>query len=202
MVSTVSFVLSGLLFAAFVVSFVREPRRLRTGVLLLLSVASLFVDLVSLQDATAQAAIYVAVPILALVLLIGYVAILGLLLANGFLVIRREGLSFANLLPLLFAAVALAAPAFVVWAISVLPTNTGAAVWLSAAAFFVFGVYAYFGFVFLSFASYGALYRMRHRNPQAPAVLMLGSRILGGKYRHYSPLAWTEASRSTTNVRN
>lgn len=48
MVSTISFATSGLLFTTFVVSFIREPRRLRTGVLLLLSAATLFVGLVSL----------------------------------------------------------------------------------------------------------------------------------------------------------
>ncbi len=118
---------------------------------------------------------------MAVLLLIGYVAILGLLLANGFRAVRREGLSFANLLPLLFAAVAIAAPIFIVWATTSVPSQKGVSTWLSAAAFFVFGVYAYFGFVLLSFVFYGALYRVRHRNPQAPAVLMLGSRIFDGK---------------------
>lgn len=181
MVSTVSLILAGLLFAAFVVSFIREPRRLRTGVLLLLSAGTLFLGLASLPGAAPQAVIYVVVPILALLLLVGYVAILGLLLVNGFRVVKREGRSFANLLPLLFAAVAIAAPAFIIWAVSASPTLSDAGVWLSAAAFFVFGVYGYFGFVFLSFVFYGALYRLKSKNAQAPAVLMLGSRIFDGK---------------------
>lgn len=190
MVSTVSLGLAGLLFAAFVVSFIREPRQLRTGVLLLLSAGTLFVGLVRLRGSAPQRVVNIVVPILALLLLVGYVAILGLLLVNGFRVVKREGRSFADLLPLLFAAVAIAAPAFIIWAVSTSPTLSGAGVWLSAAAFFVFGVYGYFGFVFLSFVFlsfvfYGALYRLKSRlksrNAQAPAVLMLGSRIFDGK---------------------
>ena len=181
MVSTVFLVASGLLFTAFIVSYVREPRRLRTGVLLVLTTVGLVVGLVTLEGRVPQAIIYVTVPIVAVLLLVGYIAILGFLLVNGFRVTRREGLSFANLLPLAFAVVALVVPGFVIWALSAPPGRSGSTVWLGAAAFFVFGVYAYFGFVFLSFVSYGALYRVKNRTPHGPAVLMLGSRIFNGK---------------------
>lgn len=179
MLSTWLFVFSGALFVVFVVSYVRDPRTLRTGVLLLSS-AMVLVLALSLSDSPAAEPIRnVVLPLIALSMVVGYLALLVFLLVNGLIVLRREGVSLPTLLPLIVSLLLITGPAFVVWAIQWSATRS--TVWIPSAGFMVFGVFAYFGFVFLSFVTYGGLYRFKSRSTDGPAILILGSRIFDGK---------------------
>ena len=173
------FVAGGALFLVFLISYIRDPRTLRTGVLLLSSVMVLVLAFSLLNTPLGESVRNIALPLIAILILVGYVALVSPLLINGFIVVRREGVSLATLLPLIVDLILIAVPAFMVWAASWSATRS--TVWIPSAGVMAFGILAYFGFVFLSFVTYGSLYRLRKGSKAEPAILILGSRIFDGQ---------------------
>ena len=172
------FVAGGALFLVFLISYIRDPRTLRTGVLLLSSVMVLVLAFSLLDTPLGQSVRNIALPLPAILILVGYVALLVLLLINGLIVVRREGVSLATLLPLIVSLLLIAVPVFVLWVVQWSATRN--TVWVPPAGVMTVGIFAYFGFVFLSFVTYGSLYRLRKRSKAEPAILILGSRIFDG----------------------
>lgn len=179
MVAMIAWAVSGLCAVWCVLSVLRDPRRLRNGVLALLAVLSACGAVVSTRSPVAQAVVGVAAIPVALLAIVGYVSLALFLLVNGVIVMRREGRSPALMLPLCAGCGMVVVAALTVWAIvwggrrpGIIPAVLG----LCAV-----GVLTYFGFVFLSFVVYGMLYRLRTRSPGADVVLVLGSRIIDGR---------------------
>lgn len=83
------FVAGGALFLVFLISYIRDPRTLRTGVLLLSSVMVLVLTFSLLNTPLGESVRNIALPLIAILILIGYVALVSLLLINGLIVVRR-----------------------------------------------------------------------------------------------------------------
>jgi len=191
--------IGGVCTAGFVISFIRDPRRLRNGVLLLLAVLAVLAAAVSTPGPVDDGVRATVLSLIVVVGLLGYLALVVFLLANGVLVIRREGRSVALALPLATAIVLIAIPAIVVWGIS--KNGTPGGFFAVLPALLALGVAGYLGFVLLSFVTYGALYRMRTRTPSSGAVLILGSRIFDGKVPPLLAARLNPRSRCSVNAR-
>lgn len=159
---------------AFCVSFLRDRRRLRNGVYLVLALGFFALGaLVALGTAEPKAA---AIPILGLTALVPLMilALAGFLIANGVTMLRREGRSPGNLLSLLvgLGIVGLIGATGFAW---LLGDRVLFALSLSALA-----VAGYLSFVFCCFLLYSVVYgRIRHRR-KVDFVVVLGAGLLEG----------------------
>jgi uncharacterized SAM-binding protein YcdF (DUF218 family) len=160
--------------ALFVAGLIRDIRSLSNAVFLGLALA---------LGALGAAEYLVALPgehtrlaVLALVLVVacGPFAVASYLVINGITMVRKEGVSPANLLPLLAG---LAIITVVGLAVAAERVNSAKLSLFSADAVLVFG---YVSFLFVSYAIYGFLYGRLARYRRAEFVIVLGSGLIDG----------------------
>jgi len=168
-VRVIALVLSAAALAAFLVGVAREPRSFGNAVLLGLALALGALGLAAhLDDEPGRTA-----HLLLLALLLGVALgpfLLGcFLLANGVIMVRREGLRPANLLPLL-AGVA----AFAVIGLDVAADQAGDYK-LTLFALVTNLVFGYVSFLLVSFVCYALGYGLLTRAGRAEFVIVLGS---------------------------
>lgn len=166
----------------FVVSFAREPRKLRTGLyffaavgwLLMLALGAIVDATTTLWDNVAGA--YVLLGFLALLALAG--VMLGVFMViSGITLVRREGFRLSRLLSIGFGTLVLVYLALGLWAVL---GNRMELVLL----FVVLAVpVAYFGFGFASFVLYGLFYPawMERFGGPASTIVVLGSGLIDGQ---------------------
>ncbi len=174
---------AGFFFLLFVVRVLLDPRTMRAGVYLLLSLSSLAVwagleTLIWLSqwDEHGNAAGWFFLIVLGLsVVMVLVLAVM--LILNGVAMWRREGHSLGNLLSLIVGVVFLGEIAAAVAAVM---STEGLLMAWTAVAILPTG---YFGFGFLAYALYSALYQWGTRVLGRPvyAVVVLGSGLIGGR---------------------
>jgi uncharacterized SAM-binding protein YcdF (DUF218 family) len=167
-------------FVAFLLSFWRDPRKVRTGLYLLFALGWTALGLVfQLSGAvtewndTAGALVLLAAVLLGLLMVVGFA---GFLIATGVTLVRREGLRLSHLLSLGLGLALLAYAAAVV-AVAVANSLAGF-LWL-----LLIGLPAgYLGFAFTAFLLYGSLYPalMARSGGPVAAVVVLGSGLIDG----------------------
>ncbi|RDI35068.1 YdcF family protein [Lentzea flaviverrucosa] len=167
--------LAGLLFLIpamfFVVGVFRDRRRLSNAVWLGIA---LVMALLLLAEAGRDN------PVLSLPLFLAFVlAVLGLLLlplallANGLVMVRREGRSLGNLLSLLAGLALLGEMVYFVWGISQ-PND-----WIRGSAIGLFLVSAYIAFLFVSLLLYSVIYGRTGRRHGFDGIVVLGAGLIG-----------------------
>ncbi|WP_020661998.1 YdcF family protein [Amycolatopsis benzoatilytica] len=159
----------------FVVRFAREPRRVGNAIWFAIALGFTGLWLLSLlrHSEWAQLAVIAGVAIA------GALAALVLpwaLIANGVVMLRREGRRLANLLSLLAG---LGLLAVFVLSVSALALNDPP--WLLVLAATVLLVTGYLAFLFVALMLYSILYSRVNRLARADAVIVLGSGLLGDR---------------------
>ncbi|MBK1789382.1 YdcF family protein [Prauserella sp. ASG 168] len=170
----VAFAPAALFFLLFLISFLRDRRKLRNGVYLFFTLvffaAGALLVLASVSQSAAAALLYIG---LALIPVSGLA--LGIfLIFNGFTMLRREGRRLANLLSLLagIGIIAFVPLQFLVALIDWQP--------LTIAAEVVTGVLGYVSVLFLCFLLYAVVYgRIRSRRG-VDFIVVLGAGLLDG----------------------
>jgi uncharacterized SAM-binding protein YcdF (DUF218 family) len=174
-VSVYSYGIALLWFLSFLVSFVRDRRKLRNGVYLFFALVFLgFGLLMTLASVSSTAASVVVVGVLLLIpLLIAVLAVF--LVANGVTMVRREGLRAVNLLSL---AAGLGIFGFVVFQVVARYVH-----WppLGVAGDVMTGLLTYLAFVFACFQLYSFVYGRIRPKRDVDFVVVLGSGLLGDR---------------------
>ncbi len=150
---------------------VPELRKLSTAVVVFATLLLLL--FLGLLDQARAGVTGVAVAVVLVVLVLGFVTQVALLLLNGLVMARREGRALGNLLALLLGGGLLCLTAAT--AVAVGYGSRPVLVVLGVA----WALAAYLGFVFWAFALYGVLYARRDPTPGADSVVVLGSGIFG-----------------------
>ncbi|MEV6711133.1 YdcF family protein [Lentzea sp. NPDC051208] len=169
--------LAGLLFLIpatfFVIGVIRDRRRLSNAVWLGIALVML---LLLLAEAGRDN------PVLNMPLLLAFMlAVLGLLLlplallANGVVMVRREGRSLGNLLSLLAGLALLGEMAYFAWGITQ-PND-----WIRGSAFGLFLVSAYVAFLFVSLLLYSVIYGRTGRRHGFDGIVVLGAGLIGDR---------------------
>ncbi|GAA1818424.1 YdcF family protein [Nesterenkonia flava] len=152
----------------------RDRRMLRNGVMLVLGILLGVAGLLNVLWDQVPALDWILAKAIVAALL--GILILGLLLiANGFVVVRREGRSLANLLSPLAGLALFASPLAV---INLLNANTAVTVPLAVLIFFGVG---YLGVVFLIFLTYAVIYSRDTHKVAPTAIVILGAQLINGK---------------------
>ncbi|MBB4685651.1 YdcF family protein [Amycolatopsis jiangsuensis] len=159
----------------FVVRFVREPRRLGNAVWFAIALLFTGMWLFSLLQHAGWAQ---TVVILVCVAAAALAALLlpWALIANGVVMLRREGRRPANLLSLLAGLAMLG-----VFALTVSGLFFAKQPWLRTLAVSALLVAGYVAFVFTGLVLYSVLYSRLSRRARAGAVIVLGSGLLGDR---------------------
>ncbi|GAA1366982.1 YdcF family protein [Streptomyces beijiangensis] len=164
----------------FAVGVWREPRRLRNAVLLGLALACVTLDVVGRLGEEHGRVVTIAAYVLLVLPVVSCVLLAGVLIANGCIIVRKEGRSLSHLLSLM-AGIAMLTALALTWA---------AVVWqnrdLSVPAEMVLLVGGYLSFLFVCFLLYGFLYTRLPPRRDAAFVVVLGSGLIGGS--RVSPL--------------
>ncbi|MCX2947234.1 YdcF family protein [Lentzea sp. NEAU-D7] len=169
--------LAGLLFLIpatfFVIGVVRDRRRLSNAVWLGIALVML---LLLLAEAGRDN------PVLSMPLIVAFMlAVLGLLLlplallANGVVMVRREGRSLGNLLSLLAGLALLGEMAYFAWGITQ-PND-----WIRGSAIGLFLVSAYIAFLFVSLLLYSVIYGRTGRRHGFDGIVVLGAGLIGDR---------------------
>ncbi|GAA4614910.1 ElyC/SanA/YdcF family protein [Saccharopolyspora hordei] len=167
--------ISAALFLLFVISFVRDRRRVRNGVYLFFCLMFLIAGgLISLAGVSEWAAallfmcMVLLVPVTVLVLAV-------FLIANGITMLRREGRRVANLLSLA------AGLGIVAWV--VVTSVAGLIQWepLVALVEAIGNVLFYVSFVFVCFLLYSFVYGKFPHRTEVDFIVVLGSGLLGSR---------------------
>ncbi|MDX8147783.1 YdcF family protein [Lentzea sp. BCCO 10_0061] len=169
--------LAGLLFLIpalfFVIGMVRDRRRLSNAVWLGIALLML---LLLLAEAGRDN------PVLSLPLLLAFMlAVLGLLLlplallANGLVMVRREGRSLGNLLSLLAGLALLGEMIYFFWGIAQ-PND-----WIRGTAIGLFLMSAYIAFLFVSLLLYSVIYGRTGRRHGFDGIVVLGAGLIGSR---------------------
>lgn len=169
----------GTLFALlFVISVIRDPRRVRCGVFLLAAILSLFLMVFSLFtiDASTNTMAYVLLSMISLAILV--VILLGMvLILNGFTMIRKEGRRLGNLLGFFLGL--LMVVYVVVAVISVMRDDSRMLIWVAMAGTPL--TFLGFGFVSCLFYSWCYLFVTRKWKKIPDAVVVLGSGLVDNR---------------------
>lgn len=157
----------------FVLGVLRDRRRLSNAIWLGITLVML---LLLLADAGRDN------PVLSLPLALGFVlAVIGLLLlplallANGVVMVRREGRSLANLLSLLAGLALLGEMVYFFWGISQ-PDDL-----IRGSAIGLFLVSAYIAFLFVSLLLYSVIYGRTGRRSGFDGIVVLGAGLIGDR---------------------
>ncbi|EFL09979.1 predicted protein [Streptomyces sp. AA4] len=169
------YAIAALFLILAVASIRRDRRQFRNAVLLGLSAACLVLALLMEMD---RLPLPGAEVVSAAVLLLPFATVLVLavfLVANGVTMLRRESRSLGNLLSLLTGLGMLALEVLLVTADHTQNTVAGA-IGLTALALF-----SYLGFLFCCYLGYAFLYSLLPPRSGVDFVIVLGSRIIGGR---------------------
>ncbi|MDT8916132.1 YdcF family protein [Amycolatopsis sp. PS_44_ISF1] len=159
----------------FVTRFLREPRRFGNAVWLALALVLTGLWLLSLIEGVTWLQTVVLV-LLAVLALLSALVLPWALVANGVVMLRREGHRPANLLSLL-AGLALLA----VFGLTGSTVVFAQPRWLVVLAFSALLVAAYLAFVFAALLLYSVLYSRMKRRARAEAVIVLGAGLRGDR---------------------
>ena len=168
---------AGLLFlipaSFFLIGVARDRRRLSNAVWLGIALLMLLLWLAGAGQDN---------PAVSLPLLLGFVlAVLGLLLlplallANGVVMLRREGRSLGNLLSLLAGLALIGEMLYFFWGISQ-PND-----WIRGSAIGLFLVSAYIAFLFVSLLLYSVIYGRTGRRHGFDGIVVLGAGLVGSQ---------------------
>ncbi|MBB3053278.1 uncharacterized SAM-binding protein YcdF (DUF218 family) [Prauserella isguenensis] len=174
-VSPIAFVPAALFFTAFLVSFLRDRRKLRNGVYLFLALASLAVAMLLVVGTVSEDTARVLLMIGVLLIPVSVLAFGVFLIASGVTMLRREGRRPANLVSLLagIGIVAYVPAELLVALIDWKP--------LTVTATAITGVLFYVSFLFVCFLLYSVVYgRIRSRRP-VDYIVVLGAGLLDGR---------------------
>jgi uncharacterized SAM-binding protein YcdF (DUF218 family) len=171
-------VVAAVLLLVFAVRLYREPRRLSNGVYLLL--ALLFLVMATLVHAHA-AAVRLLLELVVLLFPLFAVVLGGFLIANGWIVLRREGRRPANALTLV-AGVGIMLLLGGLVAALVVAERTGSRTVIVLAGTVIL-MAGYVGFVFTAFLLYSVLYGRLARRRGHVAIVVLGAGVQGGLVR-------------------
>ncbi|MFI1241017.1 YdcF family protein [Nocardia salmonicida] len=161
------------LLGVFALCFRRERRRFSNGVLLLLGILCVGAALIGsgAEGAAVGTLVFFALALSPLLVL----TLAGLLMLNGVVMLRREGVRLANLLSL-GLGIALLVP-YVLLLMAVIAEETVFGVLLLAVVL----VAAYLGFVLVAFLFYSVVYGWVTRTDDAVAIVVHGSGLLGDR---------------------
>jgi len=166
-------------FALFAFFYFKEKRRLINGFLFNLFLVSLAAYLTVLLFQTENLFLmilaFLVVVDLVLILLFGLYALIIFLYWNGFVVLKKEGPSLANLLTLLLAISLTVYLFYATVASNLLPEWT--APLLSIVPFLLF----YFFFVFYNFLTISILYQFNRPRYSQDYIVVLGAGLLNGE---------------------
>jgi uncharacterized SAM-binding protein YcdF (DUF218 family) len=162
-------------FVLFVISFLRDRRVLRNGIYLVMTlffagIGTIFA-LGSVNETAARwlvVAVFVLIPVTILVLAVA-------LIANGVVMLRREGRRPANLLSL-----AAGVGFFVFLGFSALVLKTGSP-FLGAVRDAIGGTLGYVSFLFVCFLAYAFVYARIHFFRRPDFIVVLGSGLRGSR---------------------
>ncbi|TWP50758.1 YdcF family protein [Lentzea tibetensis] len=155
----------------FVVGMIRDRRRLSNAIWLGLTLLMLLPLLAAGSRDVWWLGIASVVGALVAVLAVALLP--WALVANGVVMLRREGRSIGNLLSLLAGLALLGAMVFFVWAIG--RENA----WLRGSAIGLFLVCGYVAFLFVSLLLYSVLYGRTGRRSGFDGILVLGAGLMG-----------------------
>ncbi|MFD9965880.1 YdcF family protein [Amycolatopsis sp. NPDC058986] len=174
-IAYVIFGIAAVWFLFFLISFLKERRRLRNGVYLFMTLFFAALGTVaSLASVSAQAAEIVVVSGFLLIPL-AILALAIFLVFNGVTMIRREGRRLANLLSLLLGAGILAYLPFTA-AINRIPWTPA-----KVAVTVLTLILAYVSFLFVCFLLYAIVYGRIRQRRAVDFVVVLGSGLIGAK---------------------
>ncbi len=159
--------------AFFLYGILRDRRRLSNAIWLGITLVMLLLLLAEVGRDN---------PVLSLPLLLGFMlAVLGLLLlplallANGVVMVRREGRSLGNLLSLLAGIALIGAMVYFFWGLSQ-PSD-----WIRGSAIGLFLVCAYVAFLFVSLLLYSVIYGRTGRRSGFDGIVVLGAGLIGSR---------------------
>jgi uncharacterized SAM-binding protein YcdF (DUF218 family) len=163
-------------FSAFVISTAIDRRRFRNGVYFLASFVLFAVYLLDKHQKTLTGYMLTAVVIGILVFLM--LAAPMILLYNGYIMVKKEGFRFANLLSFLFGLMVFAGDIAFLIGLDHIPTGLPKTqlLVLSVCAFVIF----YVSFFFIAFLLYSLLVLILPRRSDFDYVIVLGAGLLHG----------------------
>jgi uncharacterized SAM-binding protein YcdF (DUF218 family)/glycopeptide antibiotics resistance protein len=152
-----------------------DPRSLGVGVVALLT--AIYLGITALTAISSLAPwVGLGIGVLGVgALVLVSLALVPALIANGLVMLRKEGRGVGSVLMLLAAAGIVG-----LFALLVLAVVTGW-VWLLALTLGALAVTSYLGFLFLAFLLYGQWYGRQRPTGRADAVVVLGSRVYGDR---------------------
>ena len=163
---------------AFLICTLKDPRRFRNSLLFLAFFTMMTFTSVLFQDispALAQTGILLIVIWLFLILIVPF-----LLIINGFTMIRREGISLANLLSMVFGILIIAGEISTYFAaLGSVKNNASPVAQFLTPAFA--GTVFYVSYVFLAFMFYTFVIRIIPRSADYDYVIVLGAGLLHGE---------------------
>ncbi len=169
--------LTVILFALFIVGFVKDRRRFRNALLLLAFLLMLAISFYLMHIGTPMGntiLIWYALFTVCLVVIIPF-----LLILNGFLMIKREGLSVANLLSMAFGILIFAGEFYFVVS---LEGADSILLGTAPVARFFFGYFVfYISLLFLAFMIYTWLILFMPKRRDYTYIIALGCGLLGGE---------------------
>lgn len=170
-----SFVVAALCSLTFLVSFLRDRRRLRNGFYLFFALLFIGITLLALLAAVSPDAAGLLVACTLVLFVVAVLALAVFLVCNGITMLRREGRRPANVLSLLAGIGICAIIGFnaTVSQVSWLP--------LEIVRGSVNGILAYVSFTFVCFLLYSIVYGRIRSEKGVDFVVVLGSGLLGGK---------------------
>ncbi|TCP45775.1 DUF218 domain-containing protein [Tamaricihabitans halophyticus] len=169
------FIPAVLFFLVFLISFLRDRRKLRNGVYLFFTLVFFALGVLFLVASVSQQAAAILLFIAVALIPLSAFALGAFLIGNGITMLRREGRRPANLLSLLAGAgiIAFIPVSFLVDQIDWKP--------LTAVAGAISAVLVYVSFLFICFLLYAIVYgRIRSRRA-VDFIVVLGAGLLGGR---------------------
>lgn len=163
-------------FCSLVLSMIKEARRFRNAMLLMLTLLTFFIWIFfATKNSPAQE--YILFGLMAVTVFLVLIVPM-LLIYNGFLMIRREGFSLSSLLAALFAVFIFGGElALFIWLITDLPDHL---TWVSVALLMIGYTVFYISFVFLAFMFYSTGIRWLPRRVDYDYIIVLGCGLING----------------------
>ncbi|MFD1465335.1 ElyC/SanA/YdcF family protein [Lapidilactobacillus mulanensis] len=172
-------VITLVLLAIFLISWLKEPRRLINGVLFTLFFGVFLVELAILIFNTGNTTFITTMAIIFLVLVVLIAIVMAmswaLLLWNAVLVWKRESHVLANMLTLFLALFLIG-----IWVINIIGVNSFLPEWLNTLLGALSAVGLYLGFCVFNYLVNVVLYQFYPRNYRQDYLVVLGAGLLDG----------------------
>ena len=166
-------IVAAILLGLFAYRFRKDPRKLSNGLYLIFGIGFLIIGLLGYVDTEFAAGFVVFGPLLVIL------GIAVLLIANGFIMLRKERLRIANALSLLAGAGIIAAISAVLATFIVAYREQNSSIFLPALCLLL--VVGYLGFVFTLVVLYALVYARLTPEPGHTGIIVLGARVPGGR---------------------